>query len=151
MFWFELPVREAPGSKEASQTPHVVTPLPVLKSRRILIVEDNEVNLALILDMLSIQGHETAVARNGVEAIELARSHGPELILMDVRMPVMDGLEATQKLREIPEFANIPIIALTASTGSDAEVRQLEAGFTEHLAKPIQVGELFEALQRHLN
>ena len=101
--------------------------------------------------MLSIQGHDTAVARNGLEAIELAKSHGPDLILMDVRMPVMDGLEATRRLREIPEFAQIPIIALTASTGSDAEVRQHEAGFTEHLDKPIQASELFDTLQRHLN
>ncbi len=117
---------------------------------RILVAEDNEVNLALILDMLSIQGHEVTVARNGQEAIDLAQSHRPELILMDIKMPVMDGLEATRRLRAIPEFAQTPIIALTASTGSEAEDLQVTAGCTEHLAKPIQTKELFEVLDRYL-
>ena len=119
-------------------------------SHRILVVEDNEVNLALILAMLSNQGHEVTVARNGQEAIDLAQSHRPELILMDIKMPVMDGLEATRRLRAIPEFAQTPIIALTASTGSEAEDLQVTAGCTEHLAKPIQTKELFEVLDRYL-
>ena len=117
---------------------------------RILVAEDNEVNLALILDMLSIQGHEVTVARNGQEAIDLAQSHRPELILMDIKMPVMGGLEAMRRLRAIPEFAQTPIIALTASTGSEAEDLQVTAGCTEHLAKPIQTKELFEVLDRYL-
>ncbi len=117
---------------------------------RILVAEDNEVNLALILDMLSIQGHEVTVARNGQEAIDLAQSHRPELILMDIKMPVMGGLEAMRRLRAIPEFAQTPIIALTASTGSEAEDLQVAAGCTEHLAKPIQTKELFEVLDRYL-
>ena len=117
---------------------------------RILVAEDNEVNLALILDMLSIQGHEVTVARNGQEAIDLAQSHRPELILMDIKMPVMGGLEAMRQLRDIPEFAQTPIIALTASTGSEAEDLQVTAGCTEHLAKPIQTKELFEILDRYL-
>jgi len=122
----------------------------VSMSHRILVVEDNEVNLALILAMLSNQGHEVTVARNGQEAIDLAQSHRPELILMDIKMPVMDGLEATRRLRAIPEFAQTPIIALTASTGSEAEDLQVTAGCTEHLAKPIQTKELFEVLDRYL-
>ena len=85
------------------------------------------------------------------EAIELAKGHRPELILMDVRMPLMDGLEATRNLRVMPEFADIPIIALTAITGSEAESRQLEAGITEHLSKPIQASELFAILEKHLD
>ena len=119
-------------------------------SHRILVVEDNEVNLALILAMLSNQGHEVTVARNGQEAIDLAQSHRPELILMDIKMPVMGGLEAMRRLRAIPEFAQTPIIALTASTGSEAEDLQVAAGCTEHLAKPIQIKKLFEVLDRYL-
>jgi CheY-like chemotaxis protein len=121
-----------------------------LQPRRILVAEDNEVNLALILDILSIQGHETIVARNGQEAVDLAVARRPHLILMDVRMPLLTGLEATQRLREREDFQDVPIIALTASTGSDAEERQLAAGMTAHLAKPIQAAALFAVLEQHL-
>jgi PAS domain S-box-containing protein len=149
-FWFHLPLREAPGETQAPQAQTRFVAAKTSETHRILVAEDNEVNLALILDMLSIHGHEMTVARNGLEAIELAKSQKPELILMDVRMPVMSGLEATRKLREIPAFEHIPIIALTASTGSEAETRQLEAGFSEHLAKPIQTNELFGILKKYL-
>ncbi|MGR3310720.1 MAG: response regulator [Candidatus Brocadiales bacterium] len=119
--------------------------------RRILVAEDNEVNLAMILDMLSIHDHKVVVARNGQEAVEMAKLHRPELILMDIKMPVMDGLEATQRLRALPEFANTPILALTASTGANAKELQLTKGCTEHLAKPIQTKELFSVLKKYLN
>ncbi len=120
------------------------------KGRRILVAEDNKVNLKMILDMLSIHNHNVKVAKNGQEAIELAQSFKPELILMDIRMPLMNGMEATKRLRTMPEFADTPIIALTASTGTDAEERQITAGCTAHLAKPIQTKELFETLKKHL-
>jgi CheY-like chemotaxis protein len=90
------------------------------------------------------------VARTGQEAIDQALAHRPHLILMDVRMPDLDGLEATRRLRELPEFRTVPVIALTASTGSEAEERQLAAGMTAHLAKPIQATELFALLERFL-
>lgn len=121
-----------------------------LRGRRILVAEDNDLNLSVLLDMLSLQEHEVTVARNGQEALELARSTSPELILIDIRMPVMDGLEATRRLRAMSEFANVPIVALTASTGADAEQEQLRAGITEHLAKPFRAEALFDVLQRHL-
>jgi len=117
---------------------------------RILVVEDNEVNLALILDMLSIQKHNVVVARNGQEAVELAQSHKPELILMDIRMPVMGGVEAAGRLRQIPAFAEIPIIALTASVDAEASEQHIAAGCTEQLSKPIQSKELFETLAKYL-
>ncbi len=120
------------------------------EERRILVVEDNEINLKMILDMLSIHNHKVTVARNGMEAIESAKMHKPEIVLMDMRMPVMGGLEATRKLREIPEFAETPIIALTASTGTDAEEAQINIGCTGHLPKPIQTRELFGVLTKYL-
>jgi len=120
------------------------------KERRILVAEDNEVNLTLIRDMLSIHNHDVVFAKNGLEAIELAKKHKPELILMDMKMPKMDGLTATREIRNIPGFADVPILALTASTGTEAEEMQIATGCTEHLPKPIQTKELFEALQRHL-
>ena len=107
-------------------------------------------NLSMLLDMLSIMKHKVVVARNGQEAIDLAKTEKPELIIMDISMPVMDGLEATRRLRELKEFSNIPILALTASAGNDGREKCLAAGCTEHLPKPIQTKELFEALGRNL-
>ena len=120
------------------------------EERHILVVEDNEINLRMLLDMLSIHNHKVTVARNGVEAIESAKQHKPEIVLMDMRMPVMGGLEATMRLREIPGLAETPIIALTASTGTDAEERQIDIGCTAHLPKPIQTKELFGVLTKYL-
>ena len=117
---------------------------------KILVTEDNDVNLSMLLDMLSIMKHKVVVARNGQEAIDLAKTEKPELIIMDISMPVMDGLEATRRLRELKEFSNIPILALTASAGNDGREKCLAAGCTEHLPKPIQTKELFEALGRNL-
>lgn len=149
-FWFTLPLIR-PTSKQADiQTPVIANAGPAPTGRRILVAEDNEVNLAMILDILSIHDHEVAVARNGQEAIELAQSHRPELILMDIRMPVMDGVEATRRLRAMSEFDDTPIIALTASTGSEAETRQITAGCTAHMAKPIQSQALFALLKHYL-
>ena len=117
---------------------------------KILVAEDNDVNLSMLLDMLSIMKHKVVVARNGQEAIDLAKTEKPEMIIMDISMPVMDGLEATRRLRELKEFSNIPILALTASAGNDGREKCLAAGCTEHLPKPIQTKELFEALGRNL-
>ncbi len=121
------------------------------KGRRILVVEDNDVNLKMILKMLSIHEHKVVVARNGQEAIDMTKQQKPELILMDMQMPVMNGLEATRRLRDIPEFATVPIIAFTASTGANAEEKQIATGCTEHLAKPIKTKDLFEVLKKYLS
>jgi CheY-like chemotaxis protein len=117
---------------------------------KILVAEDNEANLSMLLDMLSIMNHKVIVARNGQEAIDLALANKPELIIMDISMPVMDGLEATRRLRKMEKFSNIPILALTASAWAEGKEKCLVAGCTEHLPKPIQTKELFEALSRNL-
>ncbi|HHT9125873.1 MAG TPA: ATP-binding protein [Candidatus Brocadiia bacterium] len=152
-FWFTLPLKkllrkEPSEQKEAEE---VLKENGAPKGRRILIVEDNEVNLAMAIEMLNVHKHRVVVARNGQEAIEMAKQHKPELILMDIRMPVMDGLEATQRLRAIPEFANTPIIAMTASTGAEAEKTHIAKGCTTHLAKPIHVKQLFAVLKKYLS
>ena len=117
---------------------------------KILVAEDNEVNLSMLLEMLSIMNHKVIIARNGQEAIDLALTDKPELIIMDISMPVMDGLEATRRLREMEEFSAVPILALTASAGEEGKAKCLDAGCTEHLPKPIQTKDLFEALSRNL-
>lgn len=148
-FWFMLPIHSLPAERNNALLPDLASS-PRSRELRILVAEDNEVNISLIIDMLSMHGHNVAVARNGEEAIDLAKAHKPDLILMDIRMPVMDGLEATRRLRAMDDFADTPIIAVTASAGSDAEEECLAAGCTAHLAKPIQTKELFAMLERHL-
>jgi PAS domain S-box-containing protein len=149
-FWFILPLKNMASFITIDNRERVPEEIPI-KGRRLLVAEDNETNLSMILDMLSVHHHQVVVAKNGQQAVELAQTYKPELILMDIRMPQMDGLEATRRLREIPEFSQIPIIALTASTGTEAEERQIAIGCTEHLAKPIQAKELFAILRRYLS
>ncbi len=149
-FWFTLPLKDSKITAEEPEDIQRVQTNVSVPSSRILVAEDNEVNLALVLDMLSVHGHEVVVAKNGEEAVDLIQSFKPDLVLMDMKMPVMDGLEATEKIRAIPEFANIPIIGLTASTGDGAEEKQAKAGCTGHLSKPIQSKELFKMLERYL-
>ncbi|MCP4698259.1 MAG: PAS domain S-box protein, partial [Gammaproteobacteria bacterium] len=154
-FWFTLPIRKRPLQKTKSQKKDStkaasLETTAMLTGCNILVVEDNEANLSMILDTLSMQDHKVTVARNGREAIEQSQQHKPELILMDILMPVMSGLEATRQLRAMPEFTDIPIIALTASVGANAEEKQASAGCTEHLAKPSQTEEVFAVIQKYL-
>jgi len=149
-FWFTLPLKplEADSPKVVEAT--TVVPDRKYSGKNILLAEDNDVNLAMMMDMLSVCDHKVAVARNGQQAIDLAVAGKPDLILMDLKMPVMDGLEATRKLRKTEGFRDTPIIGLTASAGEEARQKCLEAGCTEHLSKPIQSKQLFEAIARYL-
>jgi CheY-like chemotaxis protein len=105
-----------------------------------------------MLDILSVYGHEVGVARNGLEAVELVQSFRPDLIFMDMCMPVMDGLEATRRIRNIPDYNNkVPIIiSLTATTGQGAVKDQFAAGCDDHLPKPVESKALFAILTKHL-
>jgi CheY-like chemotaxis protein len=147
-FWFTLPLKGL-SSRQDAITSDESNSLP-MASHRILVVEDNEVNLALILDMLSIHDHKVIVARNGKEAIDLARRHKPELILMDILMPVMNGFEAVRALRALPETSQIPIIAVTASVAGNDREKCLFEGFSEYLAKPINSASLTTMMKRFL-
>ena len=120
------------------------------KGYSILVVEDNQTNLDMIKYLLSIHSHQVSVARNGKEAISKAQLIKPNLILMDIHMPIMGGLEATRNFREMEFFTNTPIIALTASAGEDSREDCLNAGCTDHISKPIQSSELFSMLKLYL-
>lgn len=150
-FWFTLPMRQADLSESLLSDKSVEEENVVPTGKRILVVEDNEVNLAMVLDMLSIHDHEVFVAKNGKEAIDLAQSSNPELILMDIRMPVMDGIEATKIIKANSDTSHIPIIALTASVGEKSVEKCLAAGCQDHLAKPITSKILYSMLQKYLN
>jgi PAS domain S-box-containing protein len=150
VFWFTLPIRTGAKARIVRTAVDAgLTGGP--NAARILVAEDNDANLAMLLEMLSVHGHTVLVARNGQEAVELAKLEELDLILMDIRMPVMDGLEAARQIRGMPKHSGVPIIAVTASTGTSAAERQILAGCDEHLPKPIQTKQLFDVLARHLN
>jgi two-component system, cell cycle response regulator DivK len=105
---------------------------------RLLLVEDNEDNRTIYSTLLRHLGYEVIEAQNGVQAIELARSERPDLILMDISIPEMDGWEATRILRGDPVTKDVPIVALTAHALEDDRERAAEVGFSSYLAKPIE-------------
>ena len=117
--------------------------------KRVLIVEDNEKNMKLVRDVLQATGYRTLEATTGEEAVELALSQAPALVLMDVQLPGIDGVEALERLRQNERTASIPVLALTAQAMSGDRERFLEAGFDGYLAKPVDVGELIETVREH--
>jgi len=107
--------------------------------RLILIVEDNDKNLKLTRDVLRFHGFATVEATSGEEGVALAVEHGPDLVLMDIALPGIDGVEATQRLKADPSTAAIPIVALTASVMQADRTRFEAAGFAGLIPKPIDV------------
>ena len=152
VFWFTLGMCEnrAEGKENALAGNQTEQQSAVAGRRRILVAEDNEANLLMISALLRTRGYEAEIARNGKEAFEKAQESKPDLILMDIRMPVMDGLEATRRLRALPEFANSPIVAVTAGVDPWSWEQLLDAGCNERLAKPIVSSELFSLLRRYV-
>ena len=123
------------------------TPVP---ARRLLVVEDHEPALVAVSDYLVVKGFKVAVARNGAEAVESCRHSLPELVLMDVQMPLMDGLEATRKIRELPGGRDVKIVAFTALAMQDDQTRCLAAGADAYLSKPFRFSELLVLINRLL-
>jgi CheY-like chemotaxis protein len=106
---------------------------------RILVVEDNERNLKLVRDILQFAGYEVISARSGEQGVAFAREQAPDLVLMDLQLPAMDGTEALRILREDPLTRDIPIVAVTAFAMKDDRERALDAGFDSYIEKPISV------------
>lgn len=127
---------------------------PALAARplrgRILLAEDNETNSDVLCDYLDARGYIVVVARDGHEALALVEDFQPQLILMDIQMPYMNGLEAIRHLRAQPPYADIPIIALTALAMPGDEERCLAAGATLYLTKPVSLKGLVETIQHLL-
>ena len=116
----------------------------------ILLAEDNENNIEMISTYLEANGYHLLFAKNGLEAVAMAKSHQPDLILMDIQMPIMDGLEATRQIRLDPNLVNTPIIALTALAMTGDREKCLDAGASEYLAKPVKLKELSQMIQTFL-
>ena len=119
-------------------------------AKTVMIVEDNELNMKLFHDLLEAHGYLTVGTRNGIEALDLARKHRPDLILMDIQLPEVSGLEVTKWLKEDPELRAIPVVAVTAFAMKGDEERIREGGCEAYLSKPISVGKFIETIRRFL-
>jgi two-component system cell cycle response regulator DivK len=118
--------------------------------KTVLIVEDNELNMKLFNDLVETRGHRIVQTRSGVEAVVLARKHRPDLILMDIQLPEVSGLEVTQWLKDDEELRTIPVVAVTAFAMKGDEEKIRQGGCEAYLSKPISVARFFETIDHFL-
>ncbi len=118
--------------------------------KKVLIVEDNELNMKLFHDLIEACGHEIIETRDGIEALKLARLHRPDLILMDIQLPEVSGLEVTRWLKEDDELRSIPVIAVTAFAMKGDEEKIRSGGCEAYIAKPISVSNFLDTIGRFL-
>ena len=119
-------------------------------AKTVLIVEDNELNMKLFHDLLEAHGYRTLQSRNGFDAMEIARADRPDLILMDIQLPEVSGLEVTKWLKEDDELKSIPVIAVTAFAMKGDEERIRQGGCEAYISKPISVGKFLETVRSYL-
>jgi PAS domain S-box-containing protein len=155
-FFFTLPLIPAPENA-GSGSPETESAGPSLDARlapgeelTALVVDDSTANRRILASLLESAGVRVITAAGGIEAIELARAHRPEVVFMDLKMSDLDGLEATRRLRKDPVTASIPVIAVTASTFGDIRQTARDAGCVDYLSKPVRAQSLFAMLQTHL-
>jgi len=120
-------------------------------TKTVLIVEDNELNMKLFHDLLEAQGYGTLQTKDGMEALKMAREHLPDLILMDIQLPEVSGLEVTKWLKEDERLRAIPVIAVTAFAMKGDEEKIRQGGCEAYIAKPISVSLFLETVQQYLS
>jgi CheY-like chemotaxis protein len=118
---------------------------------RILIVEDNPLNLKLVRDVLTVSGYDVVAAPSGEEGVALAQSCAPDLVLMDIQLPGIDGYEALRMLRQNPQLDSVPVVAVTAFAMREDRERASRAGFDGYLSKPISVRSLPSQVHEYLS
>ncbi len=148
-FWFTVPLEAAQNAGESSPTKADQAAVRQI-SAHVLLAEDNDVNAEVATELLHSAGIRVDHARDGLEAVQFARQRLYDLVLMDMQMPGMDGLEATKTIRALPGWTAIPILAMTANAFDDDRDACLAAGMNDHVAKPVTPGRLFEAMGRWL-
>ena len=117
--------------------------------RSVMIVEDNELNMKLFHDLLAAHGYRTIQTRNGLEALDLARMHRPDMILMDIQLPEVSGLEVTKWIKEDDELRTIPVVAVTAFAMKGDEERIRSGGCEAYISKPISVMTFLDTVRRY--
>jgi two-component system, cell cycle response regulator DivK len=120
-----------------------------MAGEQVLIVEDHEKNMKLFRDVLAVKGYRTLEATTGGRAVELAIRHRPDLVVMDIQLPDVDGVEALGRLRADERTASIPVLAVTAQAMRGDRKRFLRAGFDGYLAKPVDISEFVAAVEQH--
>ena len=119
--------------------------------KKVLIVEDNDLNMKLFNDLLVAHGYGTLQTKDGVEALALAREHRPDLILMDIQLPEVSGLQVTQWIKEDDDLRMIPVIAVTAFAMKGDEEKIRDGGCEAYIAKPISVASFLQTVERFLS
>lgn len=119
-------------------------------SKKVLIVEDNELNMKLFHDLLEAHGIDTIETRNGNDVLDIAREGKPDLILMDIQLPEISGLDITKMLKADEELKSIPVIAVTAFAMKGDEEKIREGGCEDYISKPISVVQFLEIINKHL-
>lgn len=117
--------------------------------KKVLIVEDNDLNMKLFCDLLEAHDFQTIQTRDGMAALELARQEKPDLILMDIQLPEVSGLEVTKWIKEDEELAAIPVVAVTAFAMKGDEEKIREGGCEAYIAKPISVGSFLDTVKQY--
>jgi two-component system, cell cycle response regulator DivK len=138
------------GSMNTSQAVHPLR-TPTGPKKTVLIVEDNELNMKLFHDLLEAHGYGILQTKDGMEALKIARAHRPDLILMDIQLPEVSGLEVTKWIKEDDELRSIPIIAVTAFAMKGDEEKIREGGCESYIAKPISVANFLATVERFLS
>jgi two-component system, cell cycle response regulator DivK len=125
-------------------------PEPRQTTRTVLIVEDNELNMKLFHDLLDAHGYRTLQTRNGMDALKMAREERPDLILMDIQLPEVSGLEVTKWLKDDEGLRDIPVVAVTAFAMKGDEERIRQGGCEAYISKPISIGTFLDTVRRYL-
>jgi two-component system cell cycle response regulator DivK len=120
-------------------------------AKTVLIVEDNDLNMKLFRDLLEAHGYDTLQTKDGREALQIARDHHPDLIIMDIQLPEVSGLEVTKWIKEDEDIKSIPIVAVTAFAMKGDEEKIREGGCEAYIAKPISVSQFIDTVRRFVN
>src|SRR6185436_21134782 len=120
-----------------------------MTGRQVVVVEDNERNMKLFREVLESSGYRTLEADTGERAVALTAEHRPDLVLMDIHLPDIDGVEALRRLRADERTASVPVLALTAQAMEGDRERFLAAGFDGYLSKPVNIADLLDAVRRY--
>jgi len=142
IFYFKVTLKkynesEAINSFDTDDKSEINKATAILKGSKILLVEDNEINQEITRDILSLNGITIKIANNGAEALEILENDTFDGVLMDCMMPIMDGYEATKKIRQQSKYSDLPIIAMTANSMEGDREKALEVGMNDHISKPI--------------
>ena len=122
-----------------------------MKTKTILVIEDNELNMKLVRSLLKIGNYEIIEAVDAETGIKLTRKHSPDLVLMDIQLPGMDGLRATRIIKEDPDLKRIPVVAVTSYAMQGDDVKATEAGCVGYITKPINTKEFLKTIERYIH